>query len=476
MIHNFLNIFLPQSCLVFFIILQLLLSVILSPRLYKHAKVVSCTGLAISGLLLTTVRFEPQTFGFHNCVMSDEYTLFFHLIILICGIFVTLLTTNLSKNLKQNAYTLQAIFLTAILGGMCVVSANDFLTLFISAELLSFPLYFLISSKTGYFSKEASFKYLITNAVSSGVFLFGVSYLYGLTSSINFTDIYEIMAAKNITIIHVAASIMVIAGLISKLAIFPFANWIIDVYKGCETSVLAFMSTIPKIALFGIFCRLLVFPLGNSFEVIFVICILALITATWANAYAIREKNVKAILACSSAANISYMVIVTSIISVYNLSAAIFYLICYAILDLAAFGFLNITEYNSKGFELEDFCGLFQQNKGLTLAYAVSIIGLAGFPVTSGFIAKIYLFSGIIRSGIVFLPFLIAILVLTVVSLYYYFKILTPLFKKTEGDNSKLITLPSQSFVVYWCCAITVLIGLYPDKLIALCKFIAYNI
>ena len=176
MINDFFNILLPQGCLAVFIILQLVLSMFLSPRYFRFARLISAIGISLSIVLLTTVQTEPQYFGMRNSIMSDSYTLLFHFIILLCGFFVVLLTKNLVKEKKQNAYTFHAILLTALFGAMNVVSANDFLTLFISVELLSFPTYFLIASKRGYVSKEASFKYLITSAVATGVFLFGVSY------------------------------------------------------------------------------------------------------------------------------------------------------------------------------------------------------------------------------------------------------------------------------------------------------------
>ena len=260
--------------------------------------------------------------------MGDFSVRLFHFIILLCGFMSVLLTKNLIEKSRQNAFTFHAIILTAILGAMNVVSANDFLTLFISMELLTFPLYFMIAMPKGYYSKEASFKYLITSAVSTGVFLFGVSYIYGLTSSLNFSEIYETVVSQETSLLYSFAGIMTVLGLISKLAIFPFANWVVDVYKGSETSVLTFLTTIPKLAVFAILCRLIVFPLGTSFELTFVLAIISLITAFWANTYAIKEKNVKAILACSSAANASYVLLAASLVSVYNLSTVIFYLVC----------------------------------------------------------------------------------------------------------------------------------------------------
>lgn len=475
MINDFFNILLPQACIGFFILLELLMAMFASPRLYNFARMISLFGVCLSIVLLSTVQIEPQCFGFRNSIMSDSYTLLFHFVILLCGFMSILLTKNLLEKSKQNAFTFQAIILTAVLGAMNVVSANDFLTLFISMELLSFPLYFMIAMPKGYYSKEASFKYLITSAVSTGVFLFGVSYIYGLTSSLNFSEIYEIAVSQETSLLYSFSGILIILGLISKLSIFPFANWVVDVYKGSETSVLAFLITIPKLAVFAILCRLIVFPLGTSLELTFVLAIISLVTAFWANTYAIKEKNVKAILACSSAANASYVLLAASLVSVYNLSTVIFYLICYVFMNIAVFAFLNITESNNLGFNVEDFKSLFAKNKGLSIAYAISIIGLAGIPITSGFVAKIYLFSAIAHSGLIFIPFLLILLILTVVALFYYLKLIRPLFEIEERGNV-LKTFFSQNFVLYFMVFITVLIGVYPEKIIELCRFIAYNI
>ncbi|MBE7711427.1 MAG: NADH-quinone oxidoreductase subunit N [Cyanobacteria bacterium SIG31] len=475
MINDFFNILLPQGCIALFIFIQLILAMCAPLKCYRSARWISAVGISMAIMLLSTVQTEPQYFAFRGALMSDSYTLLFHFVILLCGFFVVLLAKNIVQNMRQNAFTFHALLLTAVLGAMSVVNSNDFLTLFISLELLSFPTYFLIASAKGYQSKEASFKYLITNAISTGVFLFGVSYLYGLTSSLNFNEIYEIVVQSQSSLLYTFSVIMIVLGLLSKLAIYPFANWVVDVFKGCETSVLAFLATIPKLALFGILCRLIVFALSGSFELTFVLAFLALFTALWANTYAIKEKNVKVIFGCSSAANASYILLAASLVSVYNLSTVIFYLIAYVIMNISAFAFLNIAEANKVGMYIDDFNGFFKKNIGLTLAYVVAIIGLAGFPITSGFIAKIYLFSAIAHSGLIFIPFLLALLILTVVALYYYLKLILPLFENV--DNGVILKVVySQKFVLIFTTIITVLIGIYPEKLIELCRFIAYNI
>ncbi len=477
MLNDIFNILLPQIVLAGFIILQLILSIVIHPRKYKYSRLVSTIGIVLSIILLSTVQTEPQYFGFQNSIMSDSYTLLFDFVILVCGFLVALLSRNHIRTIKRNAYTFHAILLAGIFGAMNIVSANDFLTLFVSIEILSFSTYFLIGSAKGYYSKEAAFKYLLTSAISTGVFLFGVSYLYGVTGSLNLSTIQEFMVSQDASIMYSIAAIMIVLGIISKLAVFPFANWIIDVYKGCETSVLAFLSTIPKLAIFGILCRLLVFPLSNSLELTFVVAIISLITALWANTYAIRENNVKVILACSAAANSSYVLLAASLVSVYNLSTVIFYLLCYVLMNISAFAFLNICG-NKHDMDVKSFQGLFNANHGLTGAYAFSIIALAGFPLTSGFIAKIYLFTAIANSGLIFAPFLLALLILTVVALYYYLKILLPLFAKCDKNIEVLKLNPvfSQKFVLVITAIMTLIIGIYPEKIIELCRYIAYNI
>ena len=477
MLNDIFNILLPQTCLGFFIILQLVLSMSVSPRKFRFARLISIVGIALSIVFLSTVQTEPQYFAFRNTLMSDSYTLLFDFAILLCGFFVALITKNLVKTIKRHAYTFHAILLSAIFAAMNIISANDFLTLFVSIELISFSTYFLIASAKGYYSKEASFKYLLTSAISSGVFLFGVSYLYGITGSLNLSKIYEVVANQDSSIMYSVSAIMIVLGLISKLAIFPFANWVIDVYKGTETSVLAFLSTIPKLAIFGILCRLLVFPLSSSFELTFVVAIISLITALWANTYAIRDNNVKVIFACSASANSSYVLLAASLVSVYNLSTVIFYLACYVIMNISVFAFLNI--YGDKNpMNVQDFKGVFYRNHGLTGAYAISILALAGIPITSGFIAKIYLFTAIANSGLIFVPFLLALLILTVVALYYYLKILLPMFAECDKNTSVPLLNAnfSQKFVLVVTVVVTMIIGVYPEKFIELCRFIAYNI
>lgn len=472
------NILLPEIIIIFFIILQVLLSMFLDIRYYKLAKWISVLGIFSSIGWLTKVQIEPIFYGFSNSIISDRYTLFFQCLILISSVLIIFLTKGTLSANRENAFNFHALLLTAILGGLLLVSSNDFLTMFIAMETLSISSGLLISIDNKYATKEAAFKYLITSAVASAVFLFGVSYIYGMTGSVNFDVIYDFFGKENPILLYSMSAIFIVSGLMFKLGATPFANWIFDVYEGSETSVITFLSIVPKIAMFGVLTRLLVFPLSYSFELTFAIVIISVMTAIWANHLALRQKNIKKILACSSSANASYMLFVASLVSVYNLSTVLFYLVAYIFMNIGVFAAIIILESSDFSNKLYEFKNFAYTNPMFALGFAICILGLAGLPITGGFISKLYLFTAIVRSGLVFLPFLAIILFMIVISMYYYLNIVKYMFEKSDNVKNEVIPhrVSSAIVILYSCAIVTVAIGIAPDKLIELCQLIAYNL
>ena len=227
-----------------------------------------------------------------------------------------------------------------------------------------------------------------------------------------------------------------------------------------------------------VMARLLAFSLSFSFELPFILIILSVITAVWANVLAIRQKNILMLLACSSSANASYMLFVLSLMSVYNLSTVLFYLITYVFMNLGVFAAVIILENSNYSSKLYEFKGFAFTNPMFTLAFAICIFGLAGFPVTSGFIAKLYLFSAVIKSGVVFLPFLIILVSTMVAAGFYYTNVVKLMFDKNSNVKNEIIMHKTSSPVVilYTCAAITLIIGVFPSILIDICSYIAYNL
>lgn len=477
-LHNITSIMLPEVIIVAFIFIQLILSMTLDIKFHKLSKWLTVLGIFLATALCTKVQIDPVYYGFKNSILSDNYTLFFKGLILVSSFLIVFLTKRTITTRRENAFQFNALFLTVILGALALVSANDFITMFISMETLGFSMFFLIAFDKGYQSKEAAFKYLIISAVASAVFLFGVSYLYGITGSLNFIDIYENLLEKNPTLLYSLAAIFISCGVSFKLGLIPFANWILDIYEGASTSVVAFLSVVPKVAMFGIFARLLVFPLSYSFELTFILVVISVATAIWANTLAIRQKNIKKLMACSSSANASYVLFAASLVSVFNLSTVLFYLIAYIFMNIGVFSAVIILESSNFSNKLYEFKNFAYTNPVFTLCFAICILGLAGFPITSGFISKIYLFSAIARSGLIFLPFLIAMMITIVISVFYYLRVVKLMFEKSDVVESEVIPHKTSSAIVilYSCAIITVALGIFPSKIIELCQFIAYNV
>lgn len=477
-INNIQNSLLPEIAILAFIFMQIIMAMFLDIKYYKLSKWFTVFGIFCSIALCTRVQIEPLYSAFKNTLISDEYTIFFKGLILISSFLIVFLTKNTIMSRRDSAFQFHALILTAILGALVLVSANDFLTMFVAMETLGFATFFLIAFEKGSLSKEATLKYIIISAVASAVFLFGVSYLYGITGSINFSVIYEYFLENDPTLLYSMATIFITFGLAFKLGVIPFANWILDIYESASTSVVTFISVVPKIAMFGILARLLVFPLSYSFELTFVLVIISVITAIWANCLAVRQKNIKRLLACSSSANAAYVLFAAALVSVFNLSTVLFYLVAYIFMNIGVFAAVIILERSEFSNKLYEFKNFAYTNPVFTLCFATCILGLAGFPITAGFISKIYLFSAIVRSGTVFLPFLIIMLFTIVISVYYYLSVVKYMFEKSDKITSEVIPHKTSSAIVilYFCAFITVILGLFPSQIIELCQMMAYNI
>ncbi len=477
-LHNILNIMLPEIAILVFIFIQILLSMVLDIKHYKLAKWLTVLGIFIATSLCTFVQIEPLYSGFKDSVISDNYTLFFKGLILISSFLIIFLTKKAITTRRECSFQFNALILTAILGALVLVSANDFLTMYIAMETLSFAMFFLIAFDKGALPKEVTLRYLVISAVSSAVFLFGVSYMYGLVGSINFSDIYQFYLDRNPSLLYSMAAIMITCGLSFKLGVVPFANWIIDVYEGANTSVVAFLSIVPKIAMFGILARLMVFALSYSFELVFVLVFISVATAVWANCLAIRQKNIKRLMACSSSANAAYVLFAAALVSAFNLSTVLFYLVAYVFMNIGVFAAIIILESSEFSNKLYEFKNFAYTNPIFTMCFATCILGLAGFPITSGFISKIYIFSAIARSGLIFLPFLLIIFFMIVISVYYYLTVVKLMFEKSDEVESRVIQHKTSSAIVilYSCALITIILGVFPSKIIEFCQLIAYNV
>jgi NADH-quinone oxidoreductase subunit N len=462
--------FLPEIILALVGLGVLVLDLFLRPEHKRLLPVVTVVGLVAFGTAAWRL-WDPgrmPVFEFWHSMLLDNYAVFFKLLFAAGGILIVLLSTAFLR--KVYAYgEYFALLLFTLLGMSLLSGAVDLITIYLSFELVSLSSYVL----AGYLrrdakSNEAALKYFLYGASASAVMIYGMSLLYGLGGSTNLLVLADRLAMNPVGPLHALALIMVLAGLGYKIAMAPFQAWSPDVYEGAPTAVTAFLSVGPKAAGFAILARFLLIvapPLVPQWQVI--LAVLATLTMFVGNLLAIRQTNVKRMLAYSSIAHAGYMLI--GIIAAgsevgLGTGALLFYLGAYVFMNLGAFTVLMIVAHNTGTEELEGFRGLSQRSLGLSLIMMVFLLSLTGIPPTAGFVGKLYIFGAAISSGAWWWLGVVGI-VNSAISLYYYMNIARLMFF-FDGEGEKL-QRPLQLTVVLWVCLVaTVGLCLLPQPLL----------
>lgn len=319
------------------------------------------------------------------------------------------------------------LYLFSILGMMVLISSNNFLTLYLGIELFSLPIYALIAfHKDNRFSLEAALKYFIMGAIASGILLYGVSLLYGVTGNISFEP--SMLAIKNISVFKFSL-VFIVVGLFFKLGLIPFHMWLPDVYEGSPTSSSIFIATAPKIAVTVALYRVL---MGTYVELFAdwqnIIIILSVLSIGFGNVVAIVQDNLKRMLAYSTIANMGFAILG---IATKEFSVVMFYVIAYAIMYLGVFGIVLLLSRDGIEFDkLDDFRGLGASRPWLAIIMLILMFSLVGIPPMIGFYAKFLVLNAIINKGFVGLAILA--LLFSIVGVFYCLRLVKIMFFEQE--------------------------------------------
>ncbi len=400
-------------------------------------------------------------------LIIDIYSLFFLGIIIFSALLVTLLSYDYIKHLEGVREEYYIILFTSTLGASLLAVSNHFILFFLGIELLSISLYILIAFQRSKDSSiEAGIKYLILASVSSAFLLFGMALIYiasgtmlfnGIVSSINNID--------QLSPLVISGFGMMMVGIGFKLALVPFHMWTPDVYQGAPAPITAYIATVSKGALMAILIRFFFNIRGfdNNFFFI-IISVIAILSMFIGNLLAIRQQNIKRLLAYSSITNMGYLIIILLTGSNKGIQASIFYLISYFITTIGAFGVISLLstcEYEAE--KIEDYKGLFWKRPGVAIVFTLSLLSLAGIPITAGFIAKFYVIFEGMKAGLMVLVF--SMIINSVIGLYYYLRVITALF--SPADETKLPALSFSGNMTLAVIALSILIlGVYPGWLI----------
>jgi NADH-quinone oxidoreductase subunit N len=414
--------------------------------------------------VLMIIPLAPHSLGV--LFLFDGYGYFFMGLIIAASLLIAILSYNYNQTQSGKEEYLIILFIAA-LGAAVLVVANHFISFFIGLEILSVSLFILIAYRRSRdYSIEASVKYLVLASVSSAFLLFGMALVYASTGTMNFDGVSTaLFASDTFPLIVMAGLGMIIVGVGFKLALVPFHMWTPDVYHGAPVPVTAFIASVSKAAVMAVLLRFFfTIKAFQNVPIFTVISLISILTMFIGNFLAIRENNLKRILAYSSISNLGYLLITLLTGSSEGVNSAIFYLISYVITTLGAFGIISLLSPDSHDTDrLESYRGLFWQQPWVAAVFTLTLLSLAGIPLTSGFMAKFYLFFAGLKSDLMAL--VISLVINSVIGLYYYLRIINKLF--SAGGEEKLARVSISGHFVLGLIAVLILwLGLFPGWMI----------
>ena len=420
--------------------------------------------IIISLLLIIFNSYNESGNLFSNSFVSNSFTNFFKILILLGTLFVMLITQNFIKEMKINYFEYPLLLLFSILGMFFMISSNDLMSFYLGLELQSLALYILASlDRDNLKSNESGIKYFILSALSSGLLLYGCSLLYGFTGSTNFEEINLKMEIENTGAVF--AMVFILVGLAFKVSAVPFHMWTPDVYEGSPSSVTSFFAIVPKVAGIAIFIRFLQIPFEQLIdEWKNILIFMALASMILGAVAAIGQTNIKRLIAYSSIGHIGYALAGVSTGTAAGYSSSIAYITIYVIMNLGVFGCIFLMKREGKYCEdIKDLAGISKQNPLLAISFLIIMFSLAGIPPLAGFFAKFYVFISVIESGMYTLA--IVGLLSTVISAFYYLRIIKIIYFDEISNPFDKIKNVGITLTIFLSCSILVLFFLYPSIL-----------
>ena len=459
---------LPEIFLLSAIVVVLLLDLFLTKPFKQVTYYLTQLSLLITAILAFNLIGEPKIIIFSGSFVLDNMASIFKVFMAGSTMVALVYTRHYLTEHKLFRGEYFVLVMLSMLGMMVMVSGYSLLTLYLGLEILSLSLYTLIAiarERAG--AIEAALKYFVLGAIASGLLLYGMSMIYGISGSINITDIATFaanstLASREMLILNFGLVFLVI-GIAFKLGAVPFHMWVPDVYQGAPTSVTMFLSTVPKIAAVAMLVRILVDGMGAMHEYwsdLFMV--LALLSIALGSVVALMQTNIKRMLAYSTISHIGFILLgfVTGVVEGYG--AAVFYVLVYILMSMAAFGMVILL--NKQGFEadkISDFKGLSKHSPWFALMMLAIMLSMAGVPPFIGFYAKLFILQQVISAG--FITIAVIAVVFAVISSYYYLQVVKSMYFE-DSDNEITITAPMDMKLILSINAVLILVvGLFPD-------------
>jgi NADH-quinone oxidoreductase subunit N len=463
---------LPEMLVVSMAMFVLLLDLFIKPQ--NRFLVYIFTQMTLLGAaFLTIYTYEPSVGYFFNGMFVDD-SLADALKLMIYLATSMFLVYSRSYIALRGMYRgeFYALVLFAILGMMILVSGQHFLTLYMGLELLSLCLYALVAlDRDNARATEAAMKYFVLGALASGMLLYGMSMLYGVTGSLNIGEVSDALMVGSDRAVLILGLVFVVAGLAFKLGAVPFQMWVPDVYQGAPTAVTLFIGSVSEFAAFGFLIRLLI----QGLEVLAIdwqgmLIIMAVLSIIVGNVTAIAQTNLKRMLAYSTISHMGYLLFGFLSVSINGYASAMLYITAYVLMSLASFGMILLL--SRQGFEaenLEDLKGLNQRSPWYAFLMLITMFSMAGIPPTLGFYAKFVVLQSVLQAGFVWLA--VFGVLMAVVGAFYYLRIVKLMYFDDAVDHTPINAQADMNMVLSVNAMGLLLLGLMPQRLMDICGY-----
>jgi len=466
---------LPEVFLLTMACLILVVDVYLPADKRNLTYVLTQFSLIISLLLLMSNQTDTRILAFNDLFVQDAMadTLKMFIMIISFGVFVYSREYLQARNIFKGEFYVLGLF--SIVGMMLMVSANNLLMLYLGLELLSLCLYALVAfNRDNSNASEAAMKYFVLGAIASGMLLYGMSILYGLSGSLQLSEIAiavsqaaEADNAQNIGMIF--GLVFVVVALAFKLGAVPFHMWMPDVYHGSPTAVTALIGTAPKLAGFAMIMRLMVEALGGlQADWQQMIIVLSVLSLAVGNIIAIAQSNIKRMLAYSTISHVGFILLGIIAGTSEGYSSAMFYTISYALMSLGGFGVIMLMA--RQGFEadnISDLAGLNQRSPWFAFIMMILMLSMAGIPPTVGFWAKLAVLTAVVDVDLVWMA-VIAVF-FSIIGIFYYLRIIKVMYFDDAVDTRPLECGRDMQIALSTNGLAILALGFYPAALMTLC-------
>ena len=420
------------------------------------------TVVGLLGVLgLTISEFNTPGSYYSNMIMVNKFSVAFSSLFIVLTIFLVTLSHNFYENhpTKLSDYVAIKVFLLS--GAVAMVSFGNLAMFFLGIEVLSISLYILAaSSRMNLKSNEAGMKYFLMGSFASGIILFGICMIYGAMGTFDVVEISELSRSAELPVWFPIGIILLTIGMFFKIAAVPFHFWAPDVYEGSPALTTATMSTLAKVvAMATLFKLLTAMNAEISYQYQIVVVIVSMASMTVGNIMALKQANVKRMLAFSGISHAGFM-LMTLLSAATSASSLLYYATAYSLAGIAAFAVILYVCKNQDNEDIANFHGLGKTNPLLAAVLTGALLSMAGIPVFAGFFAKLNLFSQTIQAG--YLVLVIAAVINSIISVGYYFKLILAMYTKEPSENRT-----GTPILIYGVAVIAILlnlvIGLFPS-------------